>query len=131
MVPLPNPTGSSRPNIAKKMIISKAALPPSADLSGSESRYMSSATVELTPCAPSLRSLVAGEFSSPMPMVQLKSRFRTPRSSSVMGRRVSWSVACGKAWARGFVSFEGADALAMVKGYSQVMENSGAVELLV
>jgi hypothetical protein len=66
-----------------------------------------------------------------MPIVQLKSRFRTPRSSSVMGRRASWSVACGKAWTRGCVSFEGADALAMVKGYSQVIEKTGAVELLV
>jgi hypothetical protein len=131
IVPLPNPTGSCNPYIANRMIISNAALPPSAALSGSASMYMSSATEAFVSCAPRRRGLVAGAFSSPMPIVQLKSRLSSPRSSSVIGRFLaSCSVACGKAWMRGLVSLEGEEALAGVKGYSQVIENSGAVELL-
>jgi hypothetical protein len=64
-------------------------------------------------------------------MVHENTSSSAPRSRSVIGSAVSWSVACGKAWARGFVSFGGDDTLAGTKGYSQVMKKSGAVLLLV
>jgi hypothetical protein len=129
-VPLPNPTGSWRPYLAKKMIISKPAFPASAALVWSASMYMSSATLALTSCAKSRLWLVAGAFSSPIPIVHEKSRFNSPRSSRVMGRAVSERAACGKAWMEGFVSFAAADSLAGLKGYSHVMEKTGAVELV-